>query len=125
MRLDVLHLALAGGARSAPDQLEMVTDADDADECGRGQLLVASWEGSAADTPARHQADKLASHLASVALEMAEAASEFNRSKPLHFRIPEGQVGQESHLHPAVLEPAALRSAAFRDVHEPAENGPF
>src|SRR6185312_8769833 len=68
-----------------------MTDADDADECVRGQLLVALWEGSAADTPARHQADKLASHLASVALEMAEAAPELNRSKPLHFRVSRGR----------------------------------
>ena len=30
----------------------------------------------------------------------------------------EGQVGQESNLQPAVLEPAAVRSAPFRDVHE-------
>jgi hypothetical protein len=29
-----------------------------------------------------------------------------------------GQVGQESNLQPAVLEPAAVRSATFRDVHE-------
>ena len=29
-----------------------------------------------------------------------------------------GQMGQESNLHPAVVEPAALRSAAFREVHE-------
>jgi hypothetical protein len=29
-----------------------------------------------------------------------------------------GQVGQESNLHPAVVEPAAVRSATFRDVHE-------
>jgi hypothetical protein len=36
-----------------------------------------------------------------------------------------GQVGQESNLQPAVLEPAAIRSAAFRGVHEPPENGPF
>jgi len=28
------------------------------------------------------------------------------------------QVGQESHPHPAVLEPAAVCSGAFRDVHE-------
>ena len=35
------------------------------------------------------------------------------------------QVGQESHLQPAVVEPAALRSGKFRDVHEVAENGPF
>jgi len=29
-----------------------------------------------------------------------------------------GRVGQESNLHPAVVEPAAVRSATFRDVHE-------
>ena len=29
-----------------------------------------------------------------------------------------GQVGQESNLQPAVLEPAAVRSATFRDVHD-------
>jgi len=34
------------------------------------------------------------------------------------FRILEGQVGLESHRHPAVVEPAAVGSAAFRDVHE-------
>jgi hypothetical protein len=38
-------------------------------------------------------------------------------STPHEFKA-RGQVGQESHLHPAVVEPAALRSAAFRDVHE-------
>jgi hypothetical protein len=31
---------------------------------------------------------------------------------------PIGQVGQESHLQPAVVEPAAVRSASFRNVHE-------
>jgi len=31
-----------------------------------------------------------------------------------------GQVGQESYLHPAVVEPAAVRLAAFREVHEQA-----
>jgi len=29
-----------------------------------------------------------------------------------------GQVGQESHLHPAVVEPAALRSGTFSNVQE-------
>jgi len=36
-----------------------------------------------------------------------------------------GQVGQESKLQPAVVECAAVRSATFRDVHEPAWNRPF
>jgi hypothetical protein len=36
-----------------------------------------------------------------------------------------GQVGQESNLQPAVLEPAAVRSGRFRGVHELAGNGPF
>ena len=36
-----------------------------------------------------------------------------------------GQVGQESNLQPAVLEPAAVRSATFRDVHKGAENRPL
>jgi hypothetical protein len=34
-------------------------------------------------------------------------------------------VGQESTLHPAVVEPAAVRSATFRDVHEYACNRSF
>jgi hypothetical protein len=37
------------------------------------------------------------------------------------FRILR-QVGQESNSQPAVLEPAAVRTATFRDVHEPAGN---
>jgi hypothetical protein len=38
-------------------------------------------------------------------------------SNPHEYRAL-GQVGQESNLQPAVLEPAAVRSAVFRDVHE-------
>ena len=38
-------------------------------------------------------------------------------SYPHEFRA-EGQVGQESHRRPAVVEPAALRSGTFRDVRE-------
>jgi hypothetical protein len=30
----------------------------------------------------------------------------------------EGQVGQESNLQPAVLEPAAVRTGTFTEVHE-------
>jgi hypothetical protein len=54
-----------------------------------------------------------------------EAAFNGEAEKPLHFKVLEGQVGQESNLQPAVLEPAAVRSATFREVHEPAESGPF
>jgi hypothetical protein len=32
----------------------------------------------------------------------------------------QGQVGQESHRQPAVVEPAAVRSATFTEVHEAA-----
>jgi len=45
-------------------------------------------------------------------------------SYPHEFRA-EGQVGQESHRRPAVVEPAALRSGTFTEVHEHPENGPF
>src|SRR5262249_44542192 len=45
-------------------------------------------------------------------------------SHPHEFRVSR-QVGQESNRQPAVLEPAAVRSATFRDVHESAENGLF
>jgi hypothetical protein len=38
-------------------------------------------------------------------------------SQSHEFRT-EGQVGQESNLQPAVLEPAAVRSPTFRGVHE-------
>jgi hypothetical protein len=34
-------------------------------------------------------------------------------------------MGQESNRRPAVVEPDAVRSAAFKDVHEPAGDGPF
>jgi hypothetical protein len=43
-----------------------------------------------------------------------------NRSSPYQIKVSEGQVGQESHLQPAVLEPAAVGSATFRRVHEQA-----
>jgi hypothetical protein len=36
-----------------------------------------------------------------------------------------GQVGQESNRRPAVVEPAALRSATFRDIREDARSGLF
>jgi transposase len=36
-----------------------------------------------------------------------------------------GQVGQESNLQPAVLEPAAVRSGTFTEVHDGAKNGSF
>jgi hypothetical protein len=44
-----------------------------------------------------------------------------------HPRIQDflGQVGQESNLQPAVLEPAAVASGMFKEVHEHAGNGPF
>jgi hypothetical protein len=41
-----------------------------------------------------------------------------DENKVRSFNEDIGQVGQESNLQPAVLEPAAVRSATFRDVHE-------
>ena len=51
-------------------------------------------------------------------------ALELRGSNPLKFGTRE-QVGQESNRRPAVLEPAAVRSAAFTEVHEGARNRPF
>jgi hypothetical protein len=47
-----------------------------------------------------------------------KAASERIRSKPLLFKVTEGQVGQESNLQPAVLDFALSRSLLFVDVRQ-------
>jgi hypothetical protein len=49
----------------------------------------------------------LLSELLSMAQIHAKAAPTLACWKPLHFKISEGQVGQESHRQPAVLEHAA------------------
>ena len=45
-------------------------------------------------------------------------------SNPYEFTIL-GQVGEESHRRPLVVEPAAAHSGKFSDVHERAEKGQF
>jgi hypothetical protein len=59
------------------------------------------------------------------AVKTAVDGLKLNGSSPHEIRLFEGQVGQESHLRPAVVAPAALRSATFREVQDQPSNRPF
>src|SRR5262245_9824524 len=47
------------------------------------------------------------------------------RGKPLHFRVCAGQVGQESNLQPAVLEPDSFCSLMSAQAHKPRSQALF
>jgi hypothetical protein len=54
---------------------------------------------------------------ARTAVKTAVTGRKFNRLSPHEMRLFEGQVGQESHLHPAVVEVASFRPPLSLCVH--------